>query len=153
MAKVIEANTGITNLQRDIFTFKASISGTVSVAAAGGRLRSARGLAGVTVRLEDESGNVVATTVTGRNRAYSFNQHTGLNATGNYTVRIMVLSGFTQMSANPATILIGRGDINVQGVDFTLVSTGATTSATVTQVMSAGTLDPAAVDTVFSTVE
>ncbi len=35
LAKVIEANTGITNLQSDVFMFQASISGTVSLASGG----------------------------------------------------------------------------------------------------------------------
>src|SRR5205823_6423095 len=51
LAKVIEANTPITNLQSDVFVFKASMSGTVFSAAGGtGQGASpARGLPGVTV--------------------------------------------------------------------------------------------------------
>ena len=130
LAKVIEANTGITNLQSDVFFFKASISGTVvsdhggighpdsSFAGNGHQDFSAPGLANVTVQLEDNSGDVLATTVTDSRGDYGFNQLNGLSGTGKYTVRIVVPSGHTQTSANPSMILISRGDIDVSGVNF-----------------------------------
>ena len=65
LAKVIEANTGITNLQSDVFIFKASISGTVSLAPGGSHHGSVQqGMAGITVQLEDTRGDVLATTTT-----------------------------------------------------------------------------------------
>ena len=80
------------------------------------------GVPGVTVQLWDSGGNVVATAKTDRNGGYLFNQLSGLSATGNYTVRLVVPSGFTQTSANPSPILISRGDINVSGVNFSVAS-------------------------------
>jgi hypothetical protein len=139
LAKVIEANTDITNLQSDVFLFKASISGTVlsahtrSVARAsthkGALARSlpSKGLAGVTVQLEDDSGNVVATTVTDSKGHYSFDQLNGIRGTGNYNVRIVVPSGDTQTSANPPSILISRGDSNLSQVNFVVANTSPTT--------------------------
>ena len=130
LANIIEANTGITNLQSDVFLFKASISGTVvwdhggighpdsSFAGNGHQDFSAPGLANVTVQLEDNSGDVLATTVTDSRGDYGFNQLNGLSGTGKYTVRIVVPSGHTQTSANPSMILISRGDIDVSGVNF-----------------------------------
>jgi hypothetical protein len=130
LAQVIEANTSITNLQSDVFLFKASINGTVvsdpsgsghraaSLDGWGYRACSAQGLPGVTVQLEDTSGNVLATATTDRNGRYHFDQLTGLSATGNYTVRLVVPSGFKQTSANPSTLLISRGDINLSRVNF-----------------------------------
>jgi len=130
LTKVIEANTSITNLQSDVFVFKASISGTVvwdhggighpdsSFAGNGHQDFSAPGLANVTVQLEDNSGDVLATTVTDSRGDYGFNQLNGLSGTGKYTVRIVVPSGHTQTSANPSMILISRGDIDVSGVNF-----------------------------------
>ncbi len=57
LAKVIEANTGITNLQSDVFIFKASISGTVSLSPGGSHQGSTQqGMAGITVQLEDTNG-------------------------------------------------------------------------------------------------
>jgi hypothetical protein len=130
VAKIIEANTSMTNVQSDVFLFKASIRGTVvsdrgggaSTAASfnepGSRASSLAGLAGKTVELEDAGGNVLATPVTGRKGHYSFDQLTGLSATGTYTVRLAVPSGSTQSWANPTTILISRGGMNVSRVNF-----------------------------------
>jgi hypothetical protein len=119
LAKVIEANTNVTNLQPDVFKFQASISGTVSSAAAGkiGHGRDGAGVGGITVQLQDTSGNVLATTVTDSRGHYSFNQLNGVSATGDYNVRLVLPSGVTQTTANPATISISRGDINVTGVN------------------------------------
>ncbi len=66
LAKVIEANTDITNLQSDVFVFKSSISGTVSTNSNtfGHRGSVPAGLSGVTVQLQDADGNVLATAVT-----------------------------------------------------------------------------------------
>lgn len=119
LAKVIEANTNVTNLQSDVFLFKASITGTVSVAGSGGH-RQPQGLAGVTVQLKDDSRAVLAITVTDSKGHYRFDQQTGLGATGNYTVSVVVPSGYTQKSANPSTILISRGGVTVTGVNFEL---------------------------------
>jgi hypothetical protein len=129
LGKVIEANTGVTNLQADVFLFQASISGTVF--AGGGRHGSApRGLAGVTVQLQDSSGNVLATAVTDAQGHYRFGQLNGLSATGQYEIRLVVPTGYTQTSANPSTILISRGDINDTGVNFTLARTASGSGGT-----------------------
>jgi hypothetical protein len=134
LAKVIEANTGVTNLQSDVFLFKASISGSVvsehsgsgrwatSDSGSGREVSSSQGLSGVTVELEDTSGNVLATTFTDSKGHYRFDQLTGLSATGDYTVRLVVPSGLTQKSANPSTIRISRGDINASGVNFVVAA-------------------------------
>jgi hypothetical protein len=139
LAKVIEANTSITNLQSDVFFFKASISGTVvsdrswgghgaeSFSDRGTRVSSPKGLAWDTVELEDASGNVLATTVTDRKGHYKFDQLTGLGATGNYTVRVVMPSGFTQTSPNPATMLISRGGINLSRVNFAITPAPSST--------------------------
>jgi hypothetical protein len=122
LTRVIEANTGITNLQSDAFLFRASISGTVSLDQISHWHRGspAQGLSGVTVQLLDTSGNVLATTVTDSKGHYSFNQLNGVSGTGDYTVRLVVPAGDKQTSANPGTILISRGDVNVTGVNFSV---------------------------------
>jgi hypothetical protein len=122
LGKIIEANTGITNLQSDVFKFTASIGGSV-VADSGGRgshAKSPRGLAGVTVELEDSRGDVLATTTTGRLGNFSFDQLSGVSGTGDYTVTLVVPSGFSQTSRDPSTILISRGEMNVKKIDFVL---------------------------------
>jgi hypothetical protein len=122
LAKVIESNTGITNLQSDVFLFTASIGGTVNSGQdlAGRRGSSSAGVAGVTVELEDTSGNVLATTKTDSVGHYSFDQLNGVSGTGEYTVRLVVPSGFKQTSTNPSTILISRGGLSVGSVNFVL---------------------------------
>jgi len=148
LTKVIEANTHITNMQADAFLFRASISGTVTVATQANVGSSAvancpppanghggqptpvpTGLAGIVVQLENENGDVVASTVTDKAGHYMFNQlsgpaadsaadASGLSATGSYTVVLELSSGFTQASPNPAAIQLTRGDVNVTGVNF-----------------------------------
>src|SRR5207253_2608088 len=104
------ANTKVTNLQRDVFVFKASISGTVATTVNGPRGQQIVGLAGVTVQLNDEGGNVVATTTTDRFGNYSFNQQSGMSGTGTYSVSLILPKGYTQISPNPGKIVISRGD-------------------------------------------
>jgi peroxidase len=122
LAKVIESNTGITNLQPDVFKFTASISGSVvsrgNVAHAHASLQ--KGISGVTVNLEDSDGNVLATTQTDKLGDYTFNQLDGVSGTGSYIVSVVAPSGTTQISINPSPILVSRGDINVKKVDFVL---------------------------------
>ena len=121
-----------TNLQGNVFFFKASISGTVSSGSSGTGHRGslARGLPGVTVQLQDDSGTVLATTVTDARGHYRFDNFNGIEGTGNYNVRLVVPSGLRQTSASPATILISRGDVNVSGVNFRVAAARQGTSGT-----------------------
>jgi hypothetical protein len=138
LAKVIEANTDVTNLQSDVFIFKASISG--SVVTGGGpyqnmshRWAARNGLAGITVELEDSDGNVLATTTTNNQGRYIFNQLSapsvaldlspGVSATGTYQIVLELPDGMTQLSKIPTTIDITRGGQNVTNVNFTVAST------------------------------
>jgi hypothetical protein len=135
LAKVIEANTSVTNLQSDVFLFQASIGGTVF--RDGPRNTRLAGSAGITVQLEDSSGDVLATTVTDARGRYSFNQlsgpaanpdnGSGVSATGTYNVVLVLPSGARLTSPAPASILISRGGLNVTGVNFT-ISSGSTPS-------------------------
>jgi hypothetical protein len=121
LAKVIEANTAIINLQNDVFIFQASINGTV-------RDVSGQGVAGITVQLLDISGDVLATTLTDSQGRYTFNQQSGpasipdvgsgISATGNYTVALVLPPGMSQTTLNPDPIAIAVGDTNIFGVDF-----------------------------------
>ncbi|MFL5244184.1 MAG: peroxidase family protein [Gemmataceae bacterium] len=128
LTKVIERNTGITNLQSNAFYYKASISGTVFSASSGGVHRESRpqGLPGVTVQLADDSGNVVATTVTDSRGFYRFDNYSGIDGTGYYSVRLVVPAGDKQLTPNPAAMLISRGDINMNGVNFIVAPAGQT---------------------------
>ncbi len=131
LAKMIEANTNITNLQSDVFQFKSSISGTVTMNTRNDGPRGgggSMGLSGLTVQLEDSSGNVLATTTTGRNGAYSFNQlstgntnpesASGVSGTGTYQVVVELPSFLQQVGRGPGAITVTRGDQNFQNVNF-----------------------------------
>jgi peroxidase len=122
LAQIIEANTQVRNLQSDVFKFQASISGEVS--------QGRQGAAGLTVLLEDTSGNILATTTTNSWGHYSFNQlsgpasnpenASGVSATGQYDVVLLLPPGFKQTSLSRGPITISRGGTNVRDVDFNL---------------------------------
>ena len=129
LAKVIEANTGITNLQSDVFTFKASISGTVSLAKPESHSVSSRsGMAGMTVELANTQGTILATTTTNRQGHWTFSQQSGpaanpvsspgVSGTGCYDVVLALPPSMAQMSAPSHPILISRGSTSVRGMNF-----------------------------------
>jgi hypothetical protein len=129
LGKIIEANTSITNLQPDVFLFRASISGNVVEAPPPGQMNPSP-VPGVTVQLLDDTGTAVATTTTDDEGHYIFTQLSvgaatptgalGLSATGTYTVVIKLPSSQTQTSPNPAPITITRGDVDISGIDFVI---------------------------------
>ena len=134
LAKVIEANTNVTNLQSDVFLFKASISGTVSAGLSGRRPYGQVGLAGLTLELEDSNGDILATTRTDRQGHYRFNQLSGpsanpdnspgVSAVGSYQVVLVLPAGMKQASPSPSPIAITSGDTNVTGLDFNVALSG-----------------------------
>jgi hypothetical protein len=125
LGKVIEANTNITNLQSDVFLFQASISGTVTASQAtrGPSNNTTRGLSGVTIQLEDTSGNVLATTVTGAGGQYSFNIFNGIGGTGVYQAVVQMPANYTSLAPTTITIPISRGGQNMSGENFQIAST------------------------------
>lgn len=130
LAKMIETNTQVTNLQKDVFLFKGAISGTVFFDAnANGQKDSGEfGIPGLTVELLNGDGNVVATTQTNSNGQFLFTQlsrpaanlenGSGLSATGYYSVELVLPSGLNQTTSNPAPMLISRGGLLISGVNF-----------------------------------
>jgi hypothetical protein len=131
LAKVIEGNTDITNLQPDVFIFQASISGNVYLDTNGSNVLvnpANKGLAGFTVLLEDGNGNVFASTTTNSQGHYTFNQlsgpvanpinSSGISATGYYQIVLQPPAWYAQTTPNPSPILISRGGQNVTGVNF-----------------------------------
>src|SRR5262249_42420030 len=76
LARVIARNTPITNLQRNVFFFRASLSGSVYLDPDGDGIREAdeSGLAGLTVQLNDDNGDVIATAVTDGAGNYAFDE-------------------------------------------------------------------------------
>jgi peroxidase len=147
LATVIEHNTPITNLQSNVFFFKASITGTVIDSDDVTRLRTPLGVPGVTVNLNDASGNVVATTTTDNHGGYSFTDQTGIPSTGNFSVSIVVPSGFVATSPTSISRQIGRGSLQFNGVSFgvdeidgstTVISAGGSSSALLVGAPSSG---------------
>jgi hypothetical protein len=113
LSKVIEANTGIRNLQQDVFHFRSSIGGQVfNDANQNGRQdRGEMGLPHVTVQLIDASdGSVVATKQTDPNGMFQFTAQDG-SSTGQYVVREVLPNGWTQTTPAPGTIAVTRGDM------------------------------------------
>ena len=115
-----------------------------------------QGLAGITVQLEDTSGDVLATTVTNSQGQYTFNQlsgpaanpenASGVSGTGYYNVVLVLPASLQQVSPDPSPILISRGGINVNGVNFTVADPGIHfTVIAMTQPM-AGTSTPVMVE-------
>jgi hypothetical protein len=126
LATVIEHNTAITNLQSNIFYFKVSITGTVVDSDDVNRFRLPLGVPGVTVNLNDAGGAVVASTTTDSQGRYSFTDQTGIPGTGNFTVSIVLPSGFINTSPGSIPLAISRGSLSLNagfGVDEILGST------------------------------
>ncbi len=69
LADIIERNTTVTNLQPDVFFFATSIGGRVTT----GSGRSVSGVSGATIVLLDSTGALIATTTTGADGSYRFN--------------------------------------------------------------------------------
>jgi hypothetical protein len=112
LAKVIETNTSITNLQGNVFFFKVSISGTVFNDLNGNGVQNASEgpLSYRLVELEDTSGNVLATTRTDSNGHYSFTDQTGIPGTGQFQVVAADLpNGWEVTSPNPFPVAITAG--------------------------------------------
>jgi hypothetical protein len=120
LAKIIERNTGITNLQSNVFYFRAAISGTVFNDANGNGVRDFRegGLAGFTVQLLDDSGQVIASTVTDPMGRYRFDIFNGIGGPGTYSVQCLMPAGDTLTTGDQAPMQITRGDTFFTGVNF-----------------------------------
>ncbi len=106
LSDIIQRNTEVTNLQRNVFFMSASISGTVFD-------NDRNGLAGVTVELLNGDGDVVDATVTNKRGRYRF---TGLTETGDYQVRVLRPTDFG-IVAETRDVLVSRGDLDID-LDF-----------------------------------
>jgi hypothetical protein len=131
LTKVIEGNTSLKNLQSDAFIFTASISGTVFFDFDSDglpRTPGEKGLAGVTVQLQDDAGDVLAVTKTDIFGHYLFNQQSGpsnnpeiahgVSATGEYKIVAILPPSLHATSTTPMTVDITRGGMNVTGINL-----------------------------------
>ena len=134
LADIIARNTLLTNLQPDVFTFHASIGGTVFDDANrdGRRQPTEKGLATVTVSLSDASGKLLATTTTDSSGRYLF---TGLDL-GSYQIAVSG-TGPAGATATPSTIsrtvAITRGSV-ILGVDVGAARNAAPKPAAMPQI-------------------
>ena len=115
LADVIQRNTGLTNLQADVFFFNPSVSGRVFADGNGdGKFESGEvGLAGVTLQLLGSDGSVLATTTTAGDGTYRF---TGLDL-GTYQVHELTPAGVKLTNAAVQSVKITRGG-DAGGLDF-----------------------------------
>lgn len=153
LADIIRRNSSITNLQENVFFFESEIRGQVyvDVNANGRQDRTEIGMAGVTVELLDDEGEVVATTLTNTRGRYSF---TTFHESGDYQVRVVVPNNFRATTRTVRDTLISRGDQTIAGVDFGLrtlrrngsvAATSPQLAAVDTAFASPQTVDPLAV--------
>ncbi|MBL9094032.1 MAG: carboxypeptidase regulatory-like domain-containing protein [Planctomycetaceae bacterium] len=126
LADVVRRNTTVSSLQQNVFFLKTSISGTVFNDANqnGARNPNEQGLAGVTVRLLDAGGFVVAQTLTDAQGNYSFR---GLDL-GKYRVEEQTPSGVKTTSSPVIDTALTRG-MDVQHLDFGLIKVVAKPTA------------------------
>lgn len=115
LADVIRRNTTTVNLQDNVFRFHTEISGRVIAdtnrdGRIGGR---DQGLRGITVELVDLNGNLMASTVTGRDGSYTFDNV----EFGTFRVRLALPGNVQQITRDPRAIDITRSQ-NVGGVNF-----------------------------------
>ena len=123
LADVIERNTGVRGLQDNVFVFQAQVSGTVFLDANADGVQQPRtetAVAGAQLELLNDEGAVVATTRSGRDGRYQFDQ---FGETGDYQVRLVASATQTVTSENPQEFLISKGDVNVRGINFGVTST------------------------------
>ncbi|MEZ6062987.1 MAG: peroxidase family protein [Planctomycetaceae bacterium] len=119
LADIIQRNTGVSNIQDDVFVMTGEVSGRV-VANTDGLARTRRGgvgVAGVTVELLNDEGTVIASTTTGSTGMYRFDD---FDETGEYQLRIVPPSGSMLTTSEVIDILISRGGLSLSGLDFGL---------------------------------
>ncbi len=107
LADIIRRNTELTNLQENVFFFKASITGRVfaDTNQNGKANPGEHGIGGRLVQLLDIDGNVLATVLTKPDGSYRFD---GLSL-GTYQVREVIPNGVKQTTPAVQSIKITRG--------------------------------------------
>jgi hypothetical protein len=123
LAKLINRNTGVTNLQGNIFFLKDSIAGNAFIVNPDGTTSN---LTGATINLKDDSGAIIATKRTDANGHYRFQTPGDFASTGAFNVSVVPPAGFAAVVGS-VDMQISKGDINVQGVNLTVVRTAAPT--------------------------
>ncbi|WP_206293173.1 peroxidase family protein [Humisphaera borealis] len=123
LADVIRRNSGVQNIQPNVFVFEASISGRVweDVNADHRPGRGERGVAGREVSLVDADGATVQTVETDASGRYHF----GDVALGSYTIQLQNVTGWSYETVAPAPIMVTRGG-DIGRVDVAARQAGVT---------------------------
>jgi len=127
LADIIQRNTDLTNLQDNVFIFKSLAGGQVYLDADGSGEqdgRAERGLGVVTLQLLDEDGEVVGTTITGRDGRFRLD---GFGGTGDYRVQLILRNGGKLATAGVLDFHIATGGQAVRGLNFGLAKLGKLT--------------------------
>jgi hypothetical protein len=120
LADIIARNSGLKNLQADVFTFHASIGGTVFADGNRDGLRQTveKGIASATVSLLDAAGAVIATTTSDSSGRYLF---TGLDL-GSYRVAVSGTGGPSGSTSTTGRIVAITKGNDIRGVDVAVPS-------------------------------
>ncbi len=118
LADVIKRNTGITNLQSNVFVFDAQVGGKVTIDLGKiGRFRLPPiGVPGITVQLVDgETSEIVDTVKTARDGSFTFDDM----QVGTYTVQLSGLPSYLALVSSPSNVQISKGG-KITGYNFIL---------------------------------
>lgn len=77
------------------------------------------GVAGVTVELLNDTGEVINTTVTDSRGQYRFGS---VAETGDYRIRVIAKEGTKVVSADTLSVNVSRGDVRLHKLDFRLAT-------------------------------
>jgi peroxidase len=121
LSDILQRNTTITNVQQDVFYMRSAFSGSVLMTPATDTVRRGAGpqagVAGVTVELLNDAGEVVDTTVTDSRGQYRFGS---VAETGDYVIRVTAKAGTKVVSADKLNVSVSRGDVSFHKLDFRL---------------------------------
>ncbi|MDB5325777.1 MAG: heme peroxidase [Phycisphaerales bacterium] len=120
LADIIQANTGVRNIQANVFVFNATVSGTIYADRNGNGHRDLResGAANITINLLDDTGAIEATTVTDSAGRYMLS---GVQL-GDYTVVPVLPTGSKATTAKSIAMHVSKSQA-FNNYDFGLTGT------------------------------
>jgi len=132
LADIIERNTNVRGLQENVFFMQTEVRGQVTLAPSittssiqfesshrnrGGTRQV--GVAGVTIELLDNAGNLLDLTVTDRQGNYRFRS---IAETGDCTVRLAASNSVVSVSSSILDLLVSNGATKLRGLDFRVMA-------------------------------
>ena len=152
LADVIQRNSNVRNLQKNVFFMRAEIRGQVFADnnASTIRDRNEQGLAGITVQLLNDQGEVIDTVVTNRNGRYTFDS---IHETGDYQVRVLLKNRLQPTTSLTRDVLISRGDRTAGNINFGLRSSTVVSARRTRGIADASPTQTSARDLAFSGID